>query len=67
MRTIKDTTIEEILETVAPPREGTTGAQLVGLGKDRFMLVIQGPEAGKLTQALLAFLQALHDKAAGDG
>lgn len=62
-RTAEDTTVAELLETVAPPREGTTGAHLVSVGPHHYFLVIQGPEATWLTARLLEVIDALADQA----
>jgi hypothetical protein len=62
-RTAEDTTVAELFQTVAPPREGTTGAHLVAVG-DNYMLLIQGPEAVALTRHILDFVEAIHDRAA---
>jgi len=59
-RTTSDTTVAEILDTVAPPREGCTGCQLVTCGPEEFLLVIQGPEGRDLTHKILDYVDALY-------
>lgn len=61
-RTAEDTTVAEILETVAPPRQDTTGVHLVAVGQS-YLLVIQGPEALHLSRLVLDFVDALHERA----
>jgi len=48
---------------VAPPREATTGAHLVSVGPQHYLLVVQGPEATHLTRRILDFIDALADQA----
>lgn len=62
MRKTSDTSVEEILDTFAPPREGTTGCQLVSFGPQEYFLVIQGPDATKLTGLVLDYVNALYTK-----
>jgi hypothetical protein len=61
-RTAEDTTVAEILETVAPPRPETTGVHLVAVGQS-YLLVIQGPEALHLSRLVLDFVDALKERA----
>ena len=63
LRQTKNTTVAEILDTFAPPREGSTSAQLVSVGKDSYFLVIQGPEAQQLTSLVLDYIEALYVRA----
>ena len=60
LRRTKNTTVAEILDNFAPPREGVTGAQLVTFGRHAYFLVIQGPEAQELTRRVLNYIEALH-------
>lgn len=60
-RTADNTTVAEIFKTVAPPREGTTGAHIVAVGGN-YMIVIQGPEAVKLTGLVLDYIEKLKEK-----
>ena len=61
-RTVADTTVEEILNTVCPPRSDTTGAHLVACGPEAYLIVIQGPESRRLCARTLEFLDALYEK-----
>jgi len=61
-RTIDDSTLAELLETTAPPREDTTGLHVTKVGPG-YVLTIQGPEASDLTLAVLKFVEAIFDKA----
>ena len=61
-RTAEDTTLAELLETIAPPREGTTGVHLTSVGP-AYVLTVQGPEALHMTRLILDFVEALHEKA----
>ena len=61
-RTTQDTSVREILETFSPPSEDQTGAQLVSFGPNHYFLVIQGPEAETLTNRVLEYIDALHEK-----
>jgi len=58
-RTADNTTVSELFETVAPPREGTTGVHVVNVSPN-YLLVIQGPEALHMTRLLLDYVDALH-------
>lgn len=62
LRKTANTTVKEILDTFAPPREGCTGAQLVSFGPDEYFLVIQGPGAKRLTSLVLDYINALYRK-----
>ena len=62
-RTAENTNVADLLTTVAPPREGTTGVHLVSVG-ERYVLTIQGPEARWLTARVIEFVEALHEKSA---
>lgn len=61
-RTAEDTTVAELLETIAPPRDDTTGVHLVAVGQT-YLLAVQGPEALHMTRLILDFVEALHSKA----
>lgn len=64
-RTADDTTLEELFETVAPPRKGTTGAHVVACNRKEgqaYLLVVQGPEAPVLMNRILDFVEAVYDK-----
>jgi 3-deoxy-D-arabino-heptulosonate 7-phosphate (DAHP) synthase len=61
-RTAEDTTVAEILTTVAPPRDDTTGAHVVAAG-EAFLIVIQGPESVHLTRMVLDYIEALSAQA----
>ncbi len=60
-RTTADTSVREILETFAPPREDSTNCHLVTFGPQHHFLVIQGPEAEKLTGLILTYVDALYE------
>jgi hypothetical protein len=63
-RTASNTTLEEILNTVKPPRKDTTGAHVVGIAEhDAWMLIMQGPEATDLMRLVLEFVETLYDEA----
>ncbi len=62
-RTTDDTSVREILETFAPPKEDQTGIHLVTFGPQHHFLVIQGPEATFLCNKLLDYANALHETA----
>lgn len=61
-RTAEDTTVAELFETVAPPRDGTTGVHLVAVGKN-YLLAIQGPESLHMARLILDFVDALAERA----
>jgi hypothetical protein len=61
-RTAENTTVSELFKTVAPPREGTTGAHVVSVGPN-YMIVIQGPEALHLTRRVLDYIEKLSEQA----
>ena len=63
LRRTSSTTVKEILDTFAPPREGSTGAQLVSFGPQEYFLVIQGPEGKQLTSLILDYIEALYARA----
>lgn len=54
------------METIAPPREGTTGAHLVAVGQD-YLVVIQGPESRWLAARVLEYLEALQAQVEENG
>jgi hypothetical protein len=58
-RTAEDTTVAELMETIAPPRDGTTGVHLTAVGPD-YLLAIQGPESLHLARLILDFVEALY-------
>jgi hypothetical protein len=60
-RTAEDTTVAELFNTVAPPRDGTTGVHLVAVGQN-YLLAIQGPEALHMTRLILDFVDALKER-----
>ncbi len=63
LRRTSTTTVKEILDTFAPPREGSTSAQLVSFGPTEYFLVVQGPEAKELTGLVLDYIEALYTRA----
>jgi hypothetical protein len=65
-RTAENTTVAELFETVAPPRDNTTGVHLVAVGKN-YLLAIQGPEALHMTRLILDFVDALKEYAEAKG
>jgi len=58
-RTMEDTTVAELMETVAPPRPNATGVHVIGVGKD-FLIAVQGPESLHMTRRILDFVEAMH-------
>ena len=58
-RSAEDTTIAELLDTVAPPRSGTTGVHVVNVTPN-YLVVVQGPEALHMTRLILDYVEALH-------
>jgi hypothetical protein len=63
-RTAENTTVAELLETIAPPREGTTGVHLTSVGQS-YLLAIQGPEALHMARLILDFVEALYETSEG--
>lgn len=61
-RTPEDTTLAELMETVAPPRSEVTGVHVIAVGTD-WLLAIQGPESLRMTRLILDFVTALHEQA----
>lgn len=62
-RTAEDTTVAELLETVAPPRAGQTGVHLVAVGRD-YLIAVQGPESLHMARLILDFVDALKEREA---
>jgi len=61
-RTADNTTISELLTTIAPPREDCTGVHLTAVDS-AYILTVQGPEALHMTRLILDFVETLHDVA----
>ena len=61
-RDATNTTVAEVLDMIAPPREGTTGAHLVQVAMPdgpAYLIAIQGPEARVLALRVIDFVDAL--------
>jgi translation initiation factor 1 (eIF-1/SUI1) len=61
-------TVAELLKELRNGAPGSTCVSAVGLGKDSFGIIIQGPESQHLVTLLLSYVDTLHgvteDKAA---